>query len=96
MGPYFADFFCPEAKLVVEVDGGQHDWERAKDEERTRYIESLGFRVIRFWNNDVLGNTDGVLERIVTELAGSPKRNPRRARRGSLPGARPCGCIPGG
>jgi very-short-patch-repair endonuclease len=73
MGPYFADFFCPEAKLVVEVDGGQHDWERAKDEERTRYIESLGFRVIRFWNNDVLGNTDGVLERIVTELArGEP------------------------
>ncbi len=68
MGHYFADFFCPEAKLVIEVDGGQHDWNRAKDEARTRYIESLGFRVIRFWNNDVLGNTGGVLERIVTEL----------------------------
>jgi very-short-patch-repair endonuclease len=68
MGQYFADFFCQEAKLVIEVDGGQHDWNHAKDEERTRYIESLGFRVIRFWNNDVLGNTNGVLERIIVEL----------------------------
>lgn len=65
---YYADFLCPEANLVVEVDGGQHDWDRARDDERTRYIESLGFRVIRFWNNDVLKNTNGVLERIVIEL----------------------------
>ena len=68
MGQYFADFFCQEAKLVVEVDGGQHDWDRARDEKRTRYIQRLGFRVIRFWNNDVLGNTRGVLEQIATEL----------------------------
>ena len=76
MDPYYVDFLCPEAKLVVEVDGGQHDWDRAKDEERTRYIESLGFRVIRFWNNDVLANTEGVLEQIVIELSRGRPRKP--------------------
>ena len=76
MDPYYVDFLCSEAMLVVEVDGGQHDWERAKDEERTRYIESLGFRVIRFWNNDVLANTDGVLEQIVIELKRGQPRKP--------------------
>src|SRR5256885_11746229 len=54
MGPYIVDFLCLAAKLVIELDGGQHDEDRAKDEQRTRYIEQLGFRVIRFWNNDVL------------------------------------------
>jgi very-short-patch-repair endonuclease len=68
MGRYIVDFFCLKSKLIIEVDGGQHDWERAKDEVRTRYLESLGFRVIRFWNNDVLGNIDGVLEQILIEL----------------------------
>ena len=68
MGPYVVDFFCQEAKTVVEVDGGQHDWEREKDEVRTRYIEGLGSRVIRFWNNDVLGSIDSVLEQILIEL----------------------------
>jgi very-short-patch-repair endonuclease len=68
MGRYIVDFFCLEAKLIVEVDGGQHDWERAKDEVRTQYLESLGFRVIRFWNNDVLGNITGVLEQILIAL----------------------------
>src|SRR6266849_6079578 len=58
LGPYVVDFFCPEAKLVVEVDGGQH----ADDgETRTRWIEAQGYRLIRFWNNDVLANTEGVL-----------------------------------
>jgi very-short-patch-repair endonuclease len=68
MGHYIVDFFCLKAKLIIEVDGGQHDWERAKDDVRTRYLEGLGFRVIRFWNNDVLMNTDGVLEQILIEL----------------------------
>ncbi len=66
--PYVVDFVCDDAKLVIEVDGGQHDWNRAKDEIRTRFIESLGFRVIRFWNNDVLSNMDGVLQQILIEL----------------------------
>jgi very-short-patch-repair endonuclease len=66
--PYIADFVCDDAKLVIEVDGGQHDWDREKDEIRTRYIEAFGFRVIRYWNNDVLSNMDGVLQQILIEL----------------------------
>ena len=68
MDPYIVDFLCLDAKLVIEVDGGQHDANRAKDEVRTRYLEGLGLRVIRFWNNEVLGNLDGVLEQILIEL----------------------------
>ncbi len=66
--PYVVDFLCDDAKLVIEVDGGQHDWNRAKDEIRTRFIEQLGFRVIRYWNNEVLSNMDGVLQQILIEL----------------------------
>jgi len=67
MGPYVVDFFCPEAKLIVEVDGGQHA-ESAGDVRRTRWLEAHGYRVIRFWNNDVLGNTEGVLLSILEAL----------------------------
>lgn len=59
-GPYFADFASHTAKLIVEVDGGQHG--DAKDAIRARFLESEGYRVLRFWNNEVLGNLDGVLE----------------------------------
>ena len=68
IGRYIVDFLCLDAKLVIEVDGGQHDAHRAKDEARTRAIEQFGFRVVRFWNNDVLANTAGVLEQILIEL----------------------------
>jgi very-short-patch-repair endonuclease len=61
IGAYVVDFFCAEAKLVVEVDGGQHGDDAARDVTRTRWLEKHGYRVIRFWNNDVLANTDGVL-----------------------------------
>ena len=67
IGPYIVDFFCPEARLIVEVDGGQHA-NSAADEIRTRWIEERGYRVIRFWNNDVLGNTEGVLLNILGTL----------------------------
>ncbi len=67
MGPYVVDFFCPEAKLVVEVDGGQHA-DSASDAVRTRWLEAGGHRVIRFWNNDVLANTEGVLLTILGAL----------------------------
>ena len=63
---HIADFACPAAHLVVELDGGQHS--KAVDAERTAAIEASGYRVIRFWNNDVLENTDGVLEVIRNEL----------------------------
>ncbi len=63
IGPYIADFASPAAKLIIEVDGGQHS-ESAADLERTRFLEQKGYRVVRFWNNDVLGNTQGVLQTI--------------------------------
>lgn len=62
---YIADFACVEAKLVVEIDGGQH-LERAEyDIERTRKIETNGYRVVRFWNNDVLLRTEDVVDEIL-------------------------------
>jgi very-short-patch-repair endonuclease len=62
VGPYAPDFLCVEAKLIVELDGGQHGVEIEKDAARTKWIEAAGYHVIRFWNNDVLTNTEGVLE----------------------------------
>ena len=67
VGPYIADFVCIERKLIVELDGGQHA-DNPADERRTRFLERRGYRVIRFWNPDVLANTDGVLEMIFIEL----------------------------
>jgi adenine-specific DNA-methyltransferase len=61
-----ADFCCLQARLVVEVDGGQHNEKR--DAARTAKLKTKGFRVIRFWNNDVLTNIDGVLEVILEAL----------------------------
>jgi len=68
LGPYFADFASHSAKLIVEVDGGQHA-ASALDSDRTRFLEEEGFRVLRFWNNQVLGNLDGVLRCISEELS---------------------------
>ena len=69
IGPYFADFMCRRAKLVIEVDGGQHADSQISDEIRTRFLQSQGFRVMRFWNHDVLSNTNGVLTEITSTLA---------------------------
>ena len=68
IGVYFADFACLEAKLVVELDGGQHADAIAHDEARTRIMEAEGFRVLRFWNNDVLTQMDLVKEQILQAL----------------------------
>jgi crossover junction endodeoxyribonuclease RuvC len=65
---FTADFVCHEKRLIVEIDGSQHAWQTDKDERRTRMLEQAGFRVVRFWNNDVLGNLDGVLEQLRESL----------------------------
>ena len=71
VGPYVVDFACLGRKLVVEVDGGQHA-ENLRDKARDDYLRTRGFRVLRFWNNDVLTNTQGVPEMIISALEQSP------------------------
>ncbi len=61
IGRYIADFCCEEEKLVIELDGGQHSNNTDRDEHRTQYIEKFGYRVIRYWNSEILDNIDGVL-----------------------------------
>lgn len=63
IGPYVVDFVCREKRLVVEVDGGQHA-ESRRDAVRDRWLVEHRFRVLRFWNNEVLGNIEGVWETI--------------------------------
>ena len=76
---YYADFASHRAKLVIEVDGGQHT--DAKDAKRTAQIEAEGYRVLRFWNNDVLGNPDGVWTKIDEALHDRhPHPNPPPSR----------------
>ncbi len=62
IGLFIADFVCYEKSLVVEADGGQHVIEAAKDAERTLWLNSQGFHVLRFWNHEILTNIDGVLD----------------------------------
>jgi very-short-patch-repair endonuclease len=78
IGPYVADFACMAARLVIELDGSQHatDLKRAKDRQRTEWFESQGYRVIRFWNNDLSINMDGVLDTVYAALYGSRDSNP--------------------
>ena len=76
IGPYIADFACREARLIVEVDGGQHA-DNVEDAERTAFLNECGYRVMRFWNNEVLSNTDGVLETILGALAPDPRQDDR-------------------
>ncbi len=68
LGPYTVDFASHSARLIVEVDGGQHVDRGEYDAVRTRFLESEGYRVLRFWNSDVLQNPEGVLTRIADTL----------------------------
>ncbi len=61
IGNYIPDFCSPKAKLIIELDGSQHLEQEEYDQERTKYLESLGYKVIRFWNNEVTNNIDGVI-----------------------------------
>ena len=71
IGKYIVDFICLEAKLIVELDGGQHANDVVYDERRTAFLTSLGYWVLRIWNNEVIENLDGVLERLHVELLGA-------------------------
>jgi very-short-patch-repair endonuclease len=64
IGNFIVDFCCRERKLVVEVDGGQHDLDQPKDQWRESLLAERGYSVLRFWNDEVLNATEGVLERI--------------------------------
>lgn len=70
IGPYIADFACLEAKLLIEVDGGQH-MDAVADVRRDTFLSREGFRVLRFWNNEVMTNLEGVRALIVSRLADS-------------------------
>lgn len=83
VGRYIADLACREAKLAVEFDGSQH-LESTGDARRTAFLESLGWRVLRFWNSDVIANPDGVAEVIlanVGDILGPTHPQPREGRR---------------
>jgi very-short-patch-repair endonuclease len=81
VGPYVVDFLCVSDWLVVEADGGQHSERTEHDEARTKYLEANGYRVLRFWNNDVMGNIEGVMQAIAMALTPgpSPKGEGRKA-----------------
>jgi len=66
LGPFVVDFLCLEARIIVELDGGQHSAER--DAGRSAWIEQQGFEILRFWNHEVFENIDGVLQRVAEAL----------------------------
>jgi very-short-patch-repair endonuclease len=78
IGPYIADFGCMAARLLIEVDGAQHGEGRNKthDDARTRWLAKEGYRVLRFWNNEISKNMDSVLEAIYAALYGSSSAPP--------------------
>ena len=83
IGPFICDFVSRGANLIIEVDGGQHEANAEADRRRAAYLKSEGYRVIRFWNNDVLENTDGVVEVIERVLRDRPSPRPSRKREGN-------------
>jgi len=80
--PYIVDFVCLEARLIVEADGGQHLEQVEGDLKRSAFLESLGYKVIRFWNHEILGDTHTVLERIHGALIEVPSPQPSPGGRG--------------
>ena len=73
IGPYVVDFFCPAKRLIIELDGGHHneDATAERDSKRQAWLEQEGYKVIRFWNSDVTGNLNAVMERIYAEVHGA-------------------------
>jgi very-short-patch-repair endonuclease len=73
---YIVDFLCADAHLIIELDGGQHAVQTDADAARTKILEAMGYLVLWFWNNDVMGNIDGVPEEIMTALTSSTSEPP--------------------
>ena len=69
VGPYILDFYCPDKKLAIELDGSQHLTNKEYDQERTDYLLVLGINTIRFWNSEINNNINGVLQEIVSGLS---------------------------
>jgi very-short-patch-repair endonuclease len=76
LGHYIVDFACHTLRIVIEIDGGQHAVQATQDARRTKFLEAEGYRVLRFWNNEVLTNTDGVLEVIQSAILTTPTPTP--------------------
>ena len=74
VGPYILDFYCASAKLAIELDGSQHFDRKAYDDARTRFLQTKGIRVLRYWNNELIENYDGVVEAIRRSLSMTPTR----------------------
>ncbi|MEJ2423204.1 MAG: endonuclease domain-containing protein [Candidatus Thiodiazotropha sp.] len=86
IAPYIVDFVCLEAKLVIEADGGQHGEQEAYDFKRSARLEGMGYRVLRFWNHEILCETRAVLEQIEQVLVQVPSPCPSPGGRGDDPG----------
>jgi very-short-patch-repair endonuclease len=78
IGPYIVDFVCFEGRLIVELDGSQHAVQVEEDVRRTEWLNSQGFRVIRFWNNEIFEDGEAVLEAICMALNPPPQPSPTR------------------
>jgi adenine-specific DNA-methyltransferase len=81
--PYVVDFACLEARLVIEADGGQHEEQLTRDQYRTAFLQARGYRVLRFWNHEILTQTQAVLEHIHHHLINSPHPTPSPRGRGA-------------
>jgi very-short-patch-repair endonuclease len=82
IGDYAVDFVCFEKRIIIEVDGSQHQIEKDKDKKRDKWFKEQGFRVLRFWNNEVLRNIEGVLELIRESCLDHPPPTPSHQGRG--------------
>jgi very-short-patch-repair endonuclease len=85
LGPFIVDFVCLKQGLVIEADGSQHQDDAGYDHHRSVFLEGEGFQVLRFWNNEILTNIDGVLELIRDRLLAAARPSPSHALRGPLP-----------
>lgn len=80
MGRYIVDFVCMERRLIIELDGGQHTEQVTYDQHRDAWLRSHGYTILRFWNNEVMQQLEGVLEQIRCTIALSPSPSPTHGR----------------